>query len=143
MEVVLIAILGTSIVIMLIIIMGLIRRIYNLKKRIRIQESMRRIQNIDSFYEFMAKKANNDNGNKTKHNNNQEDKYENVCGMSQTSEVSSSVSTEHYSPPPSYSGIFTSTISNDATDNIDFIETVTKPIDEALLLLKLSTDQLG
>ena len=143
MEVVLIAILGTSIVIMLIIIMGLIRRIYNLKKRIRIQESMRRIQNIDSFYEFMAKKANNDNGNKTKNNNNQEDKYENVCGMSQTSEVSSSVSTEHYSPPPSYSGIFTSTISNDATDNIDFIETVTKPIDEALLLLKLSTDQLG
>ena len=98
MEVVLIAILGTSIVIMLIIIMGLIRRIYNLKKRIRIQESMRRIQNIDSFYEFMAKKANNDNGNKTKHKNNQEDKYENVCGMSQTSEVSSSVSTEHYSP---------------------------------------------
>ena len=116
---------------------------YNLKKRIRLQESMRRIQNIDSFYEFMAKKANHDNGNKTKHNNNQEDKYENVCGMSQTSEVSSSVSTEHYSPPPSYSGIFTSTISNDATDNIDFIETVTKPIDEALLLLKLSTDQLG
>ena len=143
MELVLIAILGTSIVIMLIIITVLIRRIYNLKKRIRIQESMRRIQNIDSFYEFMAKKANNDNGNKTKNNNNQEDKYENVCGMSQTSEVSSSVSTEHYSPPPSYSGIFTSTISNDATDNIDFIETVTKPIDEALLLLKLSTDQLG
>ena len=142
-ELSIIFVLGTSIILMLIVIMILIRRIYAMKKRIRIQESLRRIQNIDSFYEFMSKKASdNCNGNKTIH---QEDKYEHVCRMSQTSEVSSSVSTEHYSPPPSYTGIFTSPTSceEDAKDNnIDYIETVTKPIDEALLLLKLSADQL-
>ena len=54
-ELVVIAVLSILITIMLIIVLVLIRRISVLRRRIQLQESLRRIQNIDSFYEFMTK----------------------------------------------------------------------------------------
>ena len=54
-ELVVIAILSILITIMLIIVLVLVRRISVLRRRIQLQESLRRIQNIDSFYEFMTK----------------------------------------------------------------------------------------
>ena len=137
--------------------MVLIRKIHNIKRKARLQESLRKVQNIDSFYEFMK----NNVGIRDESSSCCQSKYENVSGVSQTSEVPSDDCIHSHQSCSSdgedvnvYSSLdpiqfdSSSAIDNNAkiTKNIDYLqnnfESATKPIDEALLLLKLSTDQL-
>ena len=120
---ILIFLLSLAVLIMISVLVLLIRKIVNMRKKIRIQESMRKIQNIDCFYEFMAKKA-----------SVSENKYENVYAVSQceSSELSQSGDSHHCGTP----------LTANPSKHPHKPRVNTTPIDEALLLLKLSTDRL-
>ena len=143
-ELAVIGTLGILVTFMILLTIILLRRIFVLQRRIQLQESLRNVQNIDTFYEFMTKNATSDAGGC------KQNKYENVCAVSQTSEVSSSTGS-HTHQSAIYSPVDTvqpTKASQDCnkTRNIDYLEShfdaASKPIDEALFLLKLSTDQL-
>ena len=125
---ILIFLLSLAILIMILVLVLLTRKIIRMRKKIRIQESMRRIQNIDCFYEFMAKKASSPVS---------ENKYENVYAVSQceSSELSHCGDNQPSGTAP------TAPTSNPSKHPYK-PRVNTSPIDEALLLLKLSTDRL-
>ena len=136
-QIVIIFVLGLCIVLMVLVIVILIRKVIRMRKKIRIQESIRNIQNIDSFYEFMTKKT-----------SPRENKYETVYTVSQSESSESSEETQE-SYCDKEEGVNTITMVtkeegvNTITSPISYRHHVnTQPIDEALLLLKLSTDRL-
>ena len=115
---------------MVLVIVILIRKIISMRKKIRIQESIRKIQNIDSFYEFMTKKT-----------SPRENKYETVYTVSQSESSESSEETaESYCEKEEGLSTITPPVSTSQHSCRNHVNT--KPIDEALLLLKLSTDRL-
>lgn len=119
---------------MTLLLVILTRKMVTMRKKIRLQESMRKIQNIDCFYEFMARKRPvSDN------------KYENVYAVSQcqSSELSHSEDQTLPSQDTGGGGGCTGLTSNPSNHPYKPRARVnTQPIDEALLLLKLSTDRL-
>ena len=130
---VVIFLLALLIVLLLLAIVILVRKIVTMRKKIRIQESIRNIQNIDSFYEFMTKEAS--------HSGN---KYDNVYAVSQSSssEVSSSGETqESFCESSKEVGDINRAAGSTSRSPHKHLPN-TRTIDEALLLLKLSTDQL-
>ena len=135
-QTVLILVLSVSIVLMVLVIVVLVKNIVSMRRKIRIQESIRNIQNIDCFYEFMTKKTESRSHSGATHS---ESKYDNVYAVSQSSssEASSSVETQESSCESSRSGDTNTGPTHSHRHRVN-----TQPIDEALLLLKLSTDQL-
>ena len=125
---ILIFLLSLAIVIMSLGMVLLTRKILNMRKKIRLQESMRKIQNIDCFYEFMARKA-----------TVSENKYENVYAVSQceSSELSHCGDNNTASQEGGGGGGTSNPSKHPYKPRVN-----TQPIDEALLLLKLSTDRL-
>ena len=122
---ILIFLLSLAIVIMTLVLVLLTRKMINMRKKIRIQESLRNIQNIDCFYEFMARKA-----------RVSENKYENVYAVTAGSQCDSS---ELSSQEGAAGG---SALTSNPSKHPYKPRVNTQPIDEALLLLKLSTDRL-
>ena len=105
---VIITVLSISIILLLCIIISLVRRILVIRRRVQLQENLRHVHNIDTFYEFMTKRGSD-------------------CSDQQT--------------------LNTTDVKADQSDDSDCLndysfESVTNPIDEALLILKLSSDQL-
>ena len=93
---------------------------------------MRKIQNIDCFYEFMAKKA-----------TVSENKYENVYAVTGGSQCESSELSHCGDNLTSQEGGAGGTALTSNPSKHPYKPRVnTQPIDEALLLLKLSTDRL-
>ena len=129
---ILIFLLSLAIVIMTLVLVILTRKMVNMRKKIRLQESMRKIQNIDCFYEFMARKR-----------SVSENKYENVYAVSQceSSELSHSGDQSLPSQDTGGGGGGSALTSNPSKHQYK-PRVNTQPIDEALLLLKLSTDRL-
>ena len=111
--------------------------------QVQVQESIRNIQNIDCFYEFMTKKTESHSHSGATHS---ESKYNNVYAVSQSSssEASSSVETQESSCETQESSCESSRSgdTNTGPTHSQRHRVNTQPIDEALLLLKLSTDQL-
>ena len=120
---ILIFLLSLAIVIMSLGMVLLTRKILNMRKKIRLQESMRKIQNIDCFYEFMARKA-----------TVSENKYENVYAVSQCESSELSHSGDNLTSKEA--------LTSNPSKHPYKPRVNTQPIDEALLLLKLSTDRL-
>ena len=149
-QTVLILVLSVSIVLMVLVIVILVKNIVSMRRKIRIQESIRNIQNIDCFYEFMTKKTESHSHSGATHS---ESKYDNVYAVSQSSssEASSSVETQESSCETQESSCETQESScessrsgdtNTGTTHSQRHRVNTQPIDEALLLFKLSMDQL-
>ena len=138
-----ICILGISIFLMLMLIFVLINKLAQVRKRIQIQETVKKVQNLSNYYEL--------SNDKHKH---AKDRYEDVYSDSLSSESPSEDSkhiTEESDPENLYQSLETVRIGSQSHKNSsrhykppfdhDFI-TAAQPIDQALWLLKMSADQL-
>ena len=142
-ELILIIFLGSSIFIMLAIISILIIKLRRVKEKIQVQESVKRVQNLNNYYQLSSNK-----------HKESADIYEEVYSDFLISKVASdnSKDVDNDSDPDNlYQSLETVRMCSNEDNRLirvnnenyesDFISAA-EPIDEALRLLKMSADQL-
>ena len=139
-ELIIIVVLGSSIFIMLILITLLMVKLKRVKEKLKVQESIRMIKNIDKYYQVSSNLIHKDTL----------ERYEQVYsefGVSESSSDNSKESPNDSDQDDLYQSIDTVRINpnrdmfNNNSYKSDF-KTATEPIDQALMLLKISADQL-